>query len=258
MSLQEILKKIREVKPFTEEDTDQGPTETMSGRRGRKMRAVDELKDLTSAYKLELINSAMFILVVGGERDAFVQTATGEDFKLFSANPSAFYEDLVNRIPATVYEGKTSSSDLFSLVGRHLEDMAQELGILEYPQLVLKREDIVSLNTKEDLAKLLKRSINAQVGGELAGVYAIQSILNKAIETGHSTKTTPVMLSTEDETLALELKDQLKRLNPRTFLVASGKVPKYIKNIEGIVLVKDGSKENVELALSTIKNLVRK
>lgn len=80
MSLEQILKEIKEVKPFAEGDAEDGPIETLAGRRGRKVQATERLKQLKRQY----------------------------------------------------------IRDLFDVLGRYLEDKANELDISEYPQLIFK------------------------------------------------------------------------------------------------------------------------
>jgi hypothetical protein len=259
MSLTKVLEQIQKVKPVALEDVDSGPIETLTARRGRKRNAQDELKRLRAEYAQNLLRSAVFILVTGGNREDFVNIATSnKDYGAFKADPEAFYRDLANRVAPVLYEGKESVANLFDVVGRHLEDKANELGVLEYPQLRFKAEYNKMINTKEDFVQLLKTAINEQVGGELVGVQTIYSVSDEAVELGHKAAVTPILLSTGDEKLALDLVQALNRLTPRVFLVVTGKATRAMKSVEDAVLVKEANEESVASALTTIRGSLKK
>lgn len=220
MSLQQILEKIKSVQPFANENVDEGPIETLAGRRARQRQAKEELKSLTESYRQELLKSAVFILVTGPERDNFVKIAN-EELKFFSADPDAFYMDLVNRISPQLYAGKPSNSNLLDVLTRHLEDKAMEVGILGYPMVTFKQEYRRMINDREDFLDLVKEIINGQVGSEVAGVQAAKLILNDAIKAGHSANTTPILMSVEDESEAATLSVGLRRLSGKVVTVSA-------------------------------------
>jgi len=257
MSLATILEEIKKLKPLSEEDVDQGPMSTMSGRRARKRQAIESLKDFKESYIEELTRSAVFILVTGTNRDAFTSTSA-EQFGCLAANPDDFYVDLANRVSPILYQNKESVSSLFDVVGRYLEDKAQEMHVIGYPQLLFKQEYQGTIKNKEDFVKLIKRAINGQVGGELAGLHAVRSLADTAIANGHSAKVTPIILNTSDEMLVAELVPALERLTRSVFVVVCGKASKAVKSIEGTLIVKDGTKELVEQTLTLIRNSVKK
>ena len=90
MSLEKVLKEIQTYKPFAEENVEGGNEATLNARRGRKNQAIEQLKVLTVQYRTDLLNSAVFILVSGSNRKEFESIATGEKYKLFSADPEFF------------------------------------------------------------------------------------------------------------------------------------------------------------------------
>lgn len=257
MTLAKTLEEIKKVKQFAEEDVENGPIETLSGRRGRKNQAVETLKRLKREYKQELISSAAFIVVTGEKREAFTSTAV-ESFKCFAVDPNAFYEDLSGRIPSALYTSKESVSGLFDVVGRHLEDKASELDIIGYPQLIFKEQYRVALKTKEDLTALIKRAINEQVGAEIVGLQSVTSLVDKAINSDHDASITPIVLTTDSDQLALSLKNSLGRLHPRgVFLVVAGKGTKALKATEGVTTIKDPTKETVEQTLTSFSDTMK-
>jgi hypothetical protein len=258
LNLSDTMKEIKTNLPFTEEDVETGPRETMAARRGRKARAIEQIKTLKRDYRRGLLQSAAFIIVTGSEKDAATTLAT-DKFDCFSARPNAFYEALADRIPEALWKGKDSMVNLFDVIGRHLYDMAVDLDLNEYNQLIFKQEHYVSIKTKEDLVSLLKKAINAQVGSEIVGIQSVTSIVDTAIKRDHTAKVTPIVLATDDEALALDLDTSLRRLHPRgVFLVVAGKGTKNLRAVPGVVQVKEPTEETVGKALQQISASVKK
>jgi hypothetical protein len=256
VSLQKTLEQIKVQKPLAEEDINQGPRETYSGREGRKRNAVNRMKDLKEEYIDELRTSAVFVIVCGSAKDQFTETAKTE-FKCFTADPEGFYKDLANRLPVTLYNQKTPPSNLFDIMGRHLEDKATEMKIEGYPLMVFKAKYQRHCEGKEDFVQLIKEAINDQVGSEIAGLHIIRGIADEAIEKEHGGRLTPIVLATDDEKFALDLKGNLGRIGSRAFLVAAGKGAKTIRTTEGAFTVKEVTNENVENILTNIRKLIR-
>jgi hypothetical protein len=257
MSLSQTMEQIKANLPFTKEDVDTGPRETMPARRGRKARAIEQMKTLKRDYRQGLLQSAVFIVTTGSERDAAAELATGK-FECFFANPNDFYEKLADRIPEALWKGKESMVNLFDVIGRHLYDMAVDLDLNEYDQLIFKQEHYVSIKTRADLVNLLKTALNAQVGAEIVGIQAVTSIVDKAIEKGHTKIATPIVLSTDDDKLALDLETSLRRLKPRgVFLVVAGKGTKSLRAAPGLIHIKEVTEEAVGKALQQISGTVK-
>lgn len=260
MSLDVILKEMKNLIPFAEEDPDSGPAETMVGRRGRKQQAIQRLADLRIQYSYELRKSAIFMIVAGEERGLFESIATSEKFGLFSADPEEFYKDLAGRVHPSLYTKNASPSNLFDILGRHLEDkMLELLGPQgEYNQLIFKEKYISKVSTPADFAQVIKTAINEQIGSEIVGVQAAYSILDKAIKKGHSAKTTSIVLSCDDETLALQLSNDLTRITSRVFVVNAGTVSKDLRAVEGSINLKEVTENSVKSTLDKIiKSLKR-
>lgn len=257
MTLTKIIEEINKVSVFANEDTDSGPMETLNTRRGRKARSVESLKSLKEEYTSELMRSAVFMVVTGQSRDAFTSTAA-ENFGCFTADSEAFYRDLADRMPTSLYQGKESVSNLFNILGRHLEDKALEMKILGYPQLIFKQQYQKAINSKDEFVQLIKQALNEQVGAELVGINAIRSIVDLAIARKHADKTTPVVLNTLDEKLALDLIPALERLTSKVFLVFAGKVSKQMKTYEGAVILKDVDVDAVKQALASIRGSLKR
>jgi hypothetical protein len=258
MSLDAIIKEMKTLKPLAEEDTDQGPENTMVGRRGRKQQAIQRLSDLRLQYAQDLLRSAVFLIVAGAKRTEFETIATGEKFSLFSADPETFYNDLAARVHPSLYTKNASLSNLFDILGRHLEDKMTELGLVEYNQLIFKEKYIEPVNNPQEFAHVIKGAINEQIGAEIVGVQAAASIVDKAIQIGHSARVTPIVLSTSDEKLAIQLSGDLGRITPRVFLINAGKASKELRGVEESIQLKEVTEDSVKSTLDQIiKSLKR-
>ena len=256
MSLATVLQEIKQIKPFAEEDISSGPMETLNSRRGRQKQAKETLKRLKKEYMAELLSTAVFVVSSGLGKDSFASVAV-ESFNCFSADPEEFYKDLVNRVPPVLYLNK-EGINAFDVLGRHLEDKMLELDIREYNQLITKQEYSKKVESKEEFIELVKQAINKQIGAEIVGIQSVTSLIDTALDKGHSGRTTPIILSTNDEKLALDLIRDLERLTKRVFLVITGKSSKSLKSVEEAIILKEANKETVEQALITIQKSLKK
>jgi hypothetical protein len=251
MSLETTIKELKTLKPFAEENVEEGPYETLNGRRGRKNNAIEQISNLKRQYLSELLASAIFIVTVGSKRDEFEKIATGKGFNLFSTDPETFYKDLASRVDKRVY-GFAGQTDIFDILGRHLEDKMIELGLTQYNQLIFKESYIQPINNLEQLTGVIKTAINDQIGAEIVAVQAVNSIVDKAVEVEHKTPTTPIVLNTKDEKLALDLIRDLQLKRP-AYLVVVGDASEKLKNVDGAVVLEEATKLTVKSVLDQIK-----
>lgn len=256
MSLQTVLAEIKKVKVFADEDTNTGEPSTLNARRGRKNQAIEQLKRLKRDYKQELLQNTVFIVTTGSEREEFAKTSS--ELGLFVADPEAFYKDLASRVPEVLYKGKEGVSNIFDVLGRHLEDKMMELDINEYNQLLFKAQYAQKIEDVNDFAQLIKKAINDQIGSEIAGVQAIDSLVDEAIERSHADRYTPVVLATDDEQFALQLSRDLERLTTRVFVAVAGEGNETLKNLDGALILGDASKESVKAAIKEMRKNLRK
>ena len=203
------------------------------------------------------LQSAMFVVVVGSLREEFASIGT-ENYGFFATDPNELYVSLANRLNPSLYSGRATTHDVFEVIGRLLEDKALELGVVEYPQMIFKQEYRIDTSSKEGVIELIRTAINQQVGAELVGLQSLYSITDKAIAKNHASKTTPVVLTTDNEQLATDLVKALPRLTKNVFLVVAGKSTKALKSTPGALLLKEVTKESVEETLTTIKNTIKK
>lgn len=255
MSLSNVLKEIETTRPQAEMDVQMGSPATYGGRVGLKKAAIESMKRLKRQYHKELMSSTLFIVVTGSAENAFSNLASGDSFGCFSVDPDEFYKDLTSRINPSLF-GRESVGNLFNIASNILEDKALELDINSYPVLRFSDKYNTGVKNAEDFTAVIKNAINDQVGSEIVGVSAINSIVDKAIEKKHSATVTPLLLSTSDEKFALDLQKNLKRLTSKVFLVVAGKAPKTLHGAEGAISVKTVTEESVGEALSTIRSKV--
>lgn len=257
MSLSKVLEEMKKVRPMAEQDTDSGPVETITARRGQKRNAQEQLKNLRNEYSDMLLRTAAFIVTVGSEAEAFNEAVTS-DGSCLSAPAEGFYEDLAARVHPTLYQGKDPGANLFDVVSRHLEDKARELGITEYPQLLFKAQYRRMISSQSEFVSLLKQAVTEQVGGEIVGINAVRSLTDKAIKAEHKLPVTPVLLTTKDQEFAVSLLPHLKRLTPNVSLVVVGEASESLKATPGAVVVSEVNAKTVKGALKQIKNNLKK
>lgn len=251
MSLEEILKEIKSIKPFAEENVDEGPAATLNARRGRKNQSIERIKQLRRQYARDLMRTSQFIIVTGSLRNELTATLTKGDKGLFSADPEAFYKDLASRVHPTLYQGTNPVNDLFDVLGRCLEDKASELDIVEYPQLIFKERYSRKIKSQEEFVELVKIIINEQMGSEVVGIESVNSIVDAAIEKNHASKTTSIVLNVGDESLVKSLTKDFNRLTNNTFLIVAGDSNTQNPDLK----LEDTSKESINKLINTLKKL---
>ncbi len=257
MALNKTLEKIKELQPFATENVEIGPRETMAGRIGRKNQAIESLKRLKREYANDLRVTAAFILVVGDKREEFAAIAN-ENYKCFSADPEKFYSDLVDRVPSALYLGKESVSNVFDILGRHLEDKMLELeSVSAYPQLIFRQHYQRTLKSREEFLSLVKEALVEQIGGEVVGIQSVNSLVGEAIKREHSAKFAPIVLPSKDEKFVLTVATDLERISNRVFVVVAGEASDEVTSNEDFLTVKEPTNESVKKVLKAISNQLK-
>lgn len=252
MSLKNTLAEIKRLKPIAEEDVNSGAPETLNARRGRKNQAVEALKRLRREYKTEMQIGSVFLISTGSSREETTKQIV-EAHKWFQADPENFYADLAKRVAPALYLNKTSVSNVFDVLGRHLEDKMMELDINEYNQLIFKAEYAEKISSQEEFTRLIKKAINNQIGSEIVGIQSIEGLVDQAIEQGHDKPIMPIVLTTNDTDLIQSLVKDLPRLTSQVFVIGSGEVENKIKNLDGAIVLEDNSAKAIKAALNTLK-----
>jgi len=255
MTLTELLERIKQVKPLAEEDVETGPVETLNARRGRKNQSIEEFKRLRLAYTQELRRTAAFIVVIGDKRDAFTELAV-ESFKCYATDPNTYFSDLISRIPRALYLGKESVANIFDVLGRHIEEKSHDLDIIEHPQLIFRQEYQQNIRNEADFMRLVKHAVTDQLGAEIVGIQAAHSLTKEAIENNNALKVTPIVLSTDDESLAFRMANDLGRISTRVFFVKAGEIKRMGGDFD--FKLEEVTKEEVKKTLNTIRNSLKK
>lgn len=255
MSLNHTLSEISVYKEQAAQNVDMGHPSTFGARLGLKKAAEEKLKQLRLEYRNKLMSSVAFILVSGPNKDSFQELATGPLFGCFSADPEAMFKEMSGKINPTLF-GRESTRNLFNVVSNLLEDKCLELDIQSYPMVMFNDKYNVPTNTAEEFALVVRNAVVDQVGSEIVGINALQSIVDSAISKNHDAQVTPIVLNVTDEKFALDLNKNLRRLTNKVFLVVAGKASKDLSKTEGAILVKNVTEDSVGEALGTIRNKV--
>lgn len=250
MSLVNILSEIKKNLPLAEAIVDNEPGTTYRGRVGLKKAAIETVSRLKNDYRKELLSSTFFIVVTGPAQEQFAQLASNPAFECFCSDPESLYKELASKVEPTLY-GREGTRHLFGIASNALYDKAMELNIDSHNMLQFSEKYNMGVKNANDFASLLKAAMNDQVGSEIVGLNAVYSLVDKAIENGHSARVTPVLLNTPDEKFALDLLQNLGRLKTKTFLVVAGKPSKTL-NVKDAVVVKNVNEESVGEALAAI------
>jgi hypothetical protein len=259
MLLEEIIKELKALRPFLTEDTDGGPMNTLRQRRGRQVQAMERTKILRTEYRISLTAGSLFIIAVGDKNKEFSETTNKKGDRLlpYSSDPEQFYNDLANRVHPTLYQGKESVSNLFDVLSRHLEDKMMEIGASGFNQLIFKEKYIKTIKNSKDFAALVKQAINEQLGTEVVGLQAIDSVLDVAIDTGNTAQTTAITLNTNDYALVADLLRDLGRLTKRVVVVVAGNAPEN-PILNGALQVNEVNEKTVKSTLSTISKMFKR
>lgn len=256
MTLGEILAEIQRIQPLAEEDVENGAVETLNARRGRKNQSIEALSNLKLAYTNELRSTALFVVVIGDKQKEFVELATNKG-KCFVTDPDEYFSTLVDRIPTALYLGKESVANVFDIVGRHIEDMAHDLGIIGYPQLIFRQEYQRSLSNREQFLHLIKLAVVNQLGGEIVGIQAAKSLTEMAINKGCTARAVPILLPTNNERFGLTIARDLERISTRVFVVVAGQTTEGV-TLTSAVKVPEVTKEEVNKALKHLDKSLRR
>lgn len=220
MNLEQLAEEIKINKSFAEEVIDGGNPQTLNNRLGRKESAKRRLEDLYVVYKKELNGKILSVLVTGSEAEEFANIAetTGNMYKASADN---VYEDLVGRLNPVLYSGTESTAAIIETISRHVYDKAQELDLLEYPELYYKSKYARKISSKEEALALTKEVINTELGSAFAAYDVLEQVTRKAINAFFAGKVLPVVVVLKESSLTNELKEGLKSIGT-VFTVLAG------------------------------------
>jgi hypothetical protein len=256
LSLKELGKEIKKQQAVADSDPGQD-IHTRRHRLGNIAQAKERLEGLRLEYRKQILANAIFIVVTGKEAKKFASIAE-KSCGCFSVNSDDFYKDLIENVPAALFEGKTSSGNLLEFISNNLEEKARSLDIVSYPGITMESKYKKVLKDEKDLLALTKAVINEKVGSELVGIDAAQRITAKLLKSKNAGKKVPIVLQTNDSSIVEELAKGLKRsLTRKTFIISTGdELEEKVLNIS-FDTVAEVTEESVEKSLLKLnKSLV--
>lgn len=256
MSLESLVKEIEKNKKYADEVIEGGNPATLNTRLGRKKSAKNRLEELYTQYRLDVRDHLVFIVPVGKEAEEIA--ALAEQGGTLVSSADSFYEDLANRIPPVLYNGKQTQSSLVDVFTRHLEDKANEIGVRSYPMVVYSRKYARKIKGKEELLDLIKKIINEDVGSEIVATQILDEVAKVAMKDNFSKGKLPVVVSLKDQDLVEEIVKGLKTLSSNVFMVGSGgKTGRGKKSNSNVIGLKSVDAEGLDEAFAEIKKQVR-
>lgn len=250
MSIEQLTETIVKTKALAESKPGNNPL-TYTTKLGHIKRAKEDLKELYMEYRAFIKDSAIFILVTGGQTSQFVNIAKN-DFECFEVNGEEFYEEITKDINERMYTDTASGPGLFDLISSAFEDIAMDMGIMGYRPLLFESKFKKKLNGKKDLLEVTQKAFNDKVGSEVVGVYAIDRVATQAVNEGFTGRLIPIILHTKNETLIKDFSRDFRQIFGNVFIVSAGKVTKNIKD-NSLLSLKTITVEKVKEALTKVK-----
>lgn len=220
MSLESVVEEVKKNNKFAKETVEGGNPATLVGRIARQKSAVERLKQLYVQYKGQLKTRSLFVVATGDKAPEFAVLAQDKADFLYG-NTDDFYNDLANKIDPKLYKNPVGSSFVMDVMSRHFEDIARDLDIASYPQIICSQKFNTVIKNKDDILKLTKKVINEIVGAEVAALYVFEKLARKAFDEQFQDKIFPVMITSGADT-AKAIATGFKTLNPRVFTVSAG------------------------------------
>jgi hypothetical protein len=235
MSLVKIVEEIKKTKALAEESISEADDpRTLKGRLGRKNSAKEKLKLLYRDYKKTLRNKMAILLVTGDKAQEFCDLASN-DGNMFYAEADGLYENLASRIPEGLFKRGMKTSALIDILGRHLEDKANELDLASYPALIYKTKYEQNIDSKEKMLKLTKTLLNEEVGPELVGYDVLEQVTSQAVNDMFDGKVLPVVVLLKDDSIVDRVVEGLKNVGTvATVLAGEGNAPKGSSKISEV------------------------
>lgn len=243
--MRDLKQLVKEVKIATEKANVEigNDPRTYTAKLGKVRRAKEDLKELFIQYRNEVRNRVVFILPTGESSDAFSKIAT-EELGCFAVDAEGPYKDTIVNINPALYNKHPFDPAILSTLTNYFQDVADEMGLLSYPQPVFKNKYAKTLNSKEELLESVKEVFVEEIGSEIVGHYAINKVAIEGIKEDFNGKIVPIVLNTKDSKLIEKLEKDLRRITIRVFLIETKDqisvkdVEKELKNIKKSISIK--------------------
>jgi hypothetical protein len=253
-TLKDLVKEMKRQQEIANMDLSEVPAEAYTVRKGKVKRAEEDLNTLREKYLEQLRRCTLFIINTGDDRATFAEIAKNE-FGCFTKDYNEFYNLLVEDLDNQLFLNKTVGSHIFDIVGRKIEDVALSLGILSYPFLGFENKYKKTVNSREELMKVVRSAVNDKIGVEMVGLYSTFKVAQEAMAEGFDAKMAPIVISVEEDQ-ALELARGLNFMSNNVFMVNNGTQDEGIKN-RSIASPEKLTKTTVKQILTDIKSNFR-
>jgi len=253
MSLDTTVEEMKKASKFATENVEGGNPSTQAGRAARKKSSQERLKQLYVQYKEQLKERALFVLVTGTGAKEFSAIST-EEASFYETSTESFYEFLTDKIDARLYKNPIKASYVMDALSRHFEEVAKDLGISSYNQIIATHKYSFIVKTRDGVLLLIKKVVNEILGAEVAALYAFEFVAKKAFEENFNGPIFPVMVETGSDTVNDLVKGFmiLNKKSPKVFTVAVGE-----SDLVGATYkVKDSEKKTVIETLNKIKKTI--
>jgi hypothetical protein len=251
--MKNLAQRIQEKTLAANDDLKDTTNSTRAMREGNKRAAKEALGDLRTKFSQLLLQKASYIVISGTNSQELYDLVVAEKNTLVF-DPETFYADVLNAIEPRMYMDKKVDGTMFQGLTNAFEQIGNKIGIQSLPQLNFKAEYQQMISDKEQALELVKKVVSADVGTEILGIYAMSALLDAAIERSKENSFMPVAIIANDETLALALVKDLKRLSPNVFLAAAGKVSKALRNTANSISIKESTTEALAQLLEAVKS----
>lgn len=251
MSIQKVLDKIREQTKIATTEVEREPIQTYPTRSGMRRQAKESLNDLFIELKNVVRNNHLLMIGMGSGANRFGELIKD---KATIVDLNELYTITLDQINEGSYIGRTPSVYMFDIINSAADIMFKEMDIIRYPLIEYKNEYFEKINDKEDMLKLLKRSINSSVGPEIMGHFIIYQTAKQLISENVSKVVVPIYVAIEDETL---MNDAFTLANKDTFFIGVGNLNKDLKKKMNFSIMKL-DEESILDVLSKIKEKMNK
>lgn len=223
---------------------------------GRKRSAQLRLPELKRKYRNELRGRILPVIVAGSGASEFLSLAS-EKVGAITVDGEALYKELLKRMPSQASSGKMTTKVIVDILSSHFMDIANESEVISYPSITHNNRQSFAVKNKNDLEKLIKQVVNSKVGSEFTMVYNLVGISERAIEMEFSSKTLPVLVGVEDESLVDEIVKSYQNFLGAAFLLTAGELKSNMSE-KALASVDSVTEESVSSALKKVKTALKK
>jgi len=220
MSFEKILGQIKEHKETMKmEILPTDPTSRMKA--GMINQAKQQIEQLKQDFRDEALRRSVFILVFGTKTKQTVKILK-ESFGVMSGSPRELASKVVDKIDKGLYDKKQLHPSVIDMSSTILDDIAKDLGVDYLPAFYYDGHvHAVQLNNREDLERVIEKTILAKVGGEIFALNAVMGSLDQLISDEYDQPVIPIVMEVQEEDVA-KLKADLRNVSKNVFTMGAG------------------------------------